>query len=439
MEYIKIANNGTLDVITACNLLGASVKGDRSSAIGMFGSGLKYAMAQAARMEIDLFIASGENIYKLTTTPVEFRGDHFKRLVLKEYFTGVEHELPIATNFGEHDWTDPWFIYREVVCNAMDEGEHKVSVVTSLQRCRKETAFYLAYEPFKDIHQDLNKYFSKKKDNWVKGGTGIIYKKGVRVGQLSGMYIDMQSNDVDISESRQMDEYSARNALGDLMSRCSNKETWKEFLVSSERDRIYLSVQERHTNVVAAMRSALKSLYGKYAFSPDADNIKKDLLSQGIEPFVVPSNWTLPMGKFPSYRDTLVAEKDMIRPPFEGEMDLIAWANDLATAFGMLFEGEIHVIADDSFEETMHGQADRKTGDIYLCKSIFKDKRQFLQTYIHEVGHVASGYGDYDRGFADYFIGRIVEFALDGEDDEPQSDDENPRHSESNDDNDVPF
>ena len=183
MQYIKIANNGVLDVPVACNMLGASVK-VKEEAIGMFGSGLKYALAQACRMGFDIHFASGDNVYKAETRPQEFRDKMFEKVVLREAFSDTVYDTPITTAFGEHDWTDPWFIYREIICNAMDEPGFRLSVVNSLRRCKSETAIFLVYEDFKKFHDNFAKYFSSDYGDWIKSGTGRIFKRGVLVGEI---------------------------------------------------------------------------------------------------------------------------------------------------------------------------------------------------------------------------------------------------------------
>ena len=105
MQYIKISNNGVLDVPMSCNMLGASVK-EKDDAIGMFGSGLKYALALACRMNVSVHIASGEDVYRVETIKRMFRGVDFDKVILRNIFDSTIYETPITTELGKQDWND---------------------------------------------------------------------------------------------------------------------------------------------------------------------------------------------------------------------------------------------------------------------------------------------------------------------------------------------
>jgi len=142
MRYLKITNDGVLDIPVALNMLGASVKSDRENAIGMFGSGMKYVLAQAARQDIPIIMASGNSIFEIGTRPQEFRGNTFHKVWLRETSSGEAFETPITTDFGKHDWKDSWCVYREFVCNAMDEVNCKITAVNDIRRSTKQTTVY---------------------------------------------------------------------------------------------------------------------------------------------------------------------------------------------------------------------------------------------------------------------------------------------------------
>jgi len=413
MKYIKITNTGELDVVTACNCFGMSVKKSADS-IGMFGSGLKYALAQCARMKIALYITSGGRSFRLSTKSDNFRDTGFNRLTLVDQKSKKIYDLPMADSLGSHDWKEEWGIYREIVCNAIDEKDYDISISDSVIASRGKTSFYLEYEPFEEIHNNFNSYF--KDDcvtDWVRPGTGIIYKKGIRVGKFESMDIDANLNGVRISEAREMDEYSAMFNIGFTIRHSKDQDAWVAFITSKNNDRIPLDLTYADDSVIHSMKAAMETNFGNYVIAPDDESIQKDLKAMNIQSFVVPTCWELPLSQFPSYRDVTVFERKFVRDPLDGpESEMIAWANDLAILFKMDYQGEVKVITKDELKDEISGQSDIDDGIIFLSKSIFKNKIEFLTTYLHEVGHVLSGYGDYDRGFADFFIGRIVDFAL---------------------------
>jgi hypothetical protein len=402
MNYIKISNLGTFDVPMSVNLLGASVKG-KDDAIGMFGSGLKYALAQAMREGFSVHITSGDNMYKIITTPVRFKNATFEKVCLEDITTGEIFETPITTAFGQENWTDKWFIYREIISNAMDEDCYKLTTVKHIRRSPVETCIYLSMDDFRDIYDDHKQYFCENKDDWVKKGSGIVYKKGVRIGQLMDCKLDFQFNFVSIDESRQMDDWSARNGLASIMSGCMNLEVWTSFFNSEIKNQIYINIHDKDVGAVA--KSAIKSQYGDFAMCPDDVHIKKDVESMGVHPFVTSENWKFPEGLMPNFKEYLSSDNESLRPPNNIEQELISWGLGLAENLGMEFSGEVLVIMNNAH---VSGLASFTKGNICLNETLFDNKAELLKTIFHEIGHIDSGHSDWERGFADYFIGKMV-------------------------------
>lgn len=411
MSYIKVSNEGILDIVKACSMLGASVKTDKDSAIGMFGTGLKYALAQAARLGTKVFIASGNYVFETVLTDDSFRGVDFKKVNLRDVNTGEMHSTPITTNFGQHDWTDPWYVYREVVCNAMDEPGCQVTLVDSVRRNKKRTAIFLDYATFGEFYDREHDYFTKKKGDFVKSGTGIVYKKGVRVGQIQGLNLDMQYNYVSMSESRQMCDYSARYAFAHMVSRSDNADVWESFLRSDDYDKYDIDTT-LHRDANVAFRRALKRIVGKFCLTPDAPHVIMDVKNQGVHPFVKPTNWRLREDDLPSYRDVLVTvTDDVVREPHPSERKLLAWGLDQCRAFGIKTTRKVRVFDN---EGAMLGCCHMKADDIWVNSRVFQDRRELLMTLFEEFGHAESQASDYTREFTDYFIGKMVDFCIGG-------------------------
>ena len=410
MQYIKVVNDGALDVPKACNMLGASVK-EKENAIGTFGSGLKYALAQACRENIEIFIASGEDIFKVVTKKVEFRGQMFEKVCLKNIHTNNIYETPITTNYGKNDWVQDWSIYREIVCNAMDEDGFLFSIVNGIRRCRNKVAFYLPYDRFCHYYNNHSSYFSNSDNNWIKPGDGIVYKNGVRVGQIEGIKLDFQSSFVQISESRDMCLASARWALGLELRECREQKVWFNLLRSKDLDYIRINIFDSDDGVKKAFENAVRQELGDFAVCPDVPSIISDLKSHNINPFIIPSSWQIDVSTLPSYKDKIgFSNNDEIRKPNKKEKELLNWAREYAEIFDINANYEILIVDSEITKGKFVGLEDKKT--IYLLSGLFDDKEALLHTFLHELGHCNSGFGDYDRGFADYFVSRIVKFAL---------------------------
>lgn len=113
-------NNGTLDprLITT---LGTNVK-SHSSAIGHFGTGLKYAIAGILRIGGQISITTKKSHWEFGTSREEIRGKEFDivTMTVESGAFAVSQRLGFTTELGG-DW-EPWQLYRELRANAEDEG-----------------------------------------------------------------------------------------------------------------------------------------------------------------------------------------------------------------------------------------------------------------------------------------------------------------------------
>jgi len=108
---IVFKNEGILD-INSIITFGVSVK-EKESAIGFFGTGLKYAIAVLLRNGCDIFIKSGEDVYGFSTDELIVRGHSFTVVMLN----GAP--LSFTTEYGK-TW-ELWQAARELYSNCLDE------------------------------------------------------------------------------------------------------------------------------------------------------------------------------------------------------------------------------------------------------------------------------------------------------------------------------
>jgi len=111
---VVFENPGILDVPNAM-IFGISAKQD-DTAIGYFGTGLKYAVAVCLREGLSVSIVSNGNNYVFGTKSIVFRGKIFDAVTLNG------NELSFTTELGKN-W-QLWMAYREFYCNALDESGH---------------------------------------------------------------------------------------------------------------------------------------------------------------------------------------------------------------------------------------------------------------------------------------------------------------------------
>ena len=209
-KFIKISSQGEIDVM-AFILVGASSKRADNSKIGFFGSGLKYSLAYLLRNKINFKVFSGYREINIETKSVNFRENNFEQIVVN----GQESSL--TTDMGM-DW-EPWFIIREIYCNAIDEGDHSIEIIEECMVLPVEdtTVFYIEVnEDFRKIVDDWEKYFSENRKDLVfnadkfkakvfAGGTElIIYRKGIRCYHEKDCksLFSYDLYDIEINESR---------------------------------------------------------------------------------------------------------------------------------------------------------------------------------------------------------------------------------------------
>lgn len=117
---IVFENDGEIDP-QLISLIGVNVK-DNDSAIGFFGTGLKYAVACLARWGESLTIQSGAAEFTFCAEETQIRGQTFGVLVMRSKVDYLR--LGFTTELGKR-W-EPWMVYRELWCNAHDEPAPKV-------------------------------------------------------------------------------------------------------------------------------------------------------------------------------------------------------------------------------------------------------------------------------------------------------------------------
>lgn len=228
-RYIKMSNTGEIEN-NAFKLIGASSKRNDKTKIGFFGSGLKYGMAFLLREKIDFYIFSGEDKVEVTTRPVSHREQEFNVIQVNGEDTSM------TTEMGPK-WTH-WGAVREIYCNAVDEGEEKITIVDETEVVAEagRTIFYVELtSELTKIVDNWDNYFSKDRKDivykhefgnragtifWSKPGVDtndfVIYRKGIQCHMSprkpSCFHYDFPW--IEINESREIDSmYNFENRL----------------------------------------------------------------------------------------------------------------------------------------------------------------------------------------------------------------------------------
>lgn len=119
MIKIIFQTDGELQ-LEALTVLGLSAKPASKSPIGMFGTGLKYAIAVLARENIKTEIFTGGKHWNVVVKPAGFRGATYESIILVNASDSNNIvPLPFTTQLGRN-W-ELWGALRELECNTIDE------------------------------------------------------------------------------------------------------------------------------------------------------------------------------------------------------------------------------------------------------------------------------------------------------------------------------
>lgn len=267
---IVFENNGEID-IEAITTFGVSVKlGDNP--IGFFGTGLKYAIAVLLRTGHKVSIWSGDRELRFTTERREVRTKPFDFVLMRE----GDRLTPMGftTELGK-TWK-PWMAYRELYCNARDEGGSVYSVgnpnAASDPR-RDQTQIRVEGADVQEVHSNSALYFCEDEPDVVVGGVGIyrrpsqvLFYRGVRVlflpkpAAFTYNLIDLR---IDLTEDRTMTHpFMATWYLSRALARCDDPDILEGALAPAkgalEQDFDYAAHDQKPTDVFLNAVARLK-------------------------------------------------------------------------------------------------------------------------------------------------------------------------------------
>lgn len=190
---MKFINKGEISPGT-WKIFGMSAK-ETDNPIGMFGTGLKYAIAVLLRELRQIIIYSGLDKYEFKTESYEFRGSSFERILCNG------EVMPFTTDLGKK-WK-MWMAYREIASNCFDEdgyigNETPKKGLTIIQADLDD----ILHE---DVFLNTNRLQVARDSNCevYAGNSWYVYYRGVRAYELSKKSIFTYNVlNADISEDR---------------------------------------------------------------------------------------------------------------------------------------------------------------------------------------------------------------------------------------------
>lgn len=203
---LVIENTGEIDV-AGLRLLGATSKAGQEGKIGFFGTGTKYAIASALRLGASIVIYSGEKRIEITTRPVTFREDSYDEIMIDGHATGITTRTGIQ-------W-QAWFIVREFLCNAIDEGGDSIDLTSTHGGMAGKTRVFIELNnELREVYDNWDSFFSFDRHPYhqamedkvflpTNAAHGTVYRKGVKVWESGAPSIlDYDFPDLKINEAR---------------------------------------------------------------------------------------------------------------------------------------------------------------------------------------------------------------------------------------------
>lgn len=177
-------NPGLID-LEAVRTMGASVK--QPGSFGMFGTGLKYAIATVLRGGGLVSLYRGAESHEFSTVEREIRGEPFELVCLD----GVP--MGFTTALGRN-WK-PWMVLREFGCNARDEGGDFAAISEGRKLADftspDQTVFTVEWADLEDAYRQKGELFLEgepihedEKLRILPGPSRHLFYRGVRVFQL---------------------------------------------------------------------------------------------------------------------------------------------------------------------------------------------------------------------------------------------------------------
>jgi len=234
-KFLKIQNYGIADLSAFIVLGMSSARGDGEK-IGQFGSGSKHAMLTLMRMGLDPVICLGGKVLRFFTKEEKFQGKTFQRVGYS--FDGKQEMLSFCLEFGGMDWQHVHMGIREFISNAIDAvgtSKVKIELVDEAIPQPYYTTVYIPATPevvsyYRGLSTNFLHFDGKQNQALIKKDSLSkcrIYRKGVFVRELrqDSFYDYNFGNEVEIDESRNMDEWNCKyHALQYLTKRASAEE-----------------------------------------------------------------------------------------------------------------------------------------------------------------------------------------------------------------------
>lgn len=382
---IIFRNDGLID-LTAVKTMGVSVKEEGS--IGYFGTGLKFAVATILRNGGHIVIWRDDDRHEFGTRATDVRGKPFDVVTLD----GID--IGFTTQLGR-DW-EPWMAFREMACNALDEGgRYFASEVPAGPGCGGETIIEVtgggidrAYSDRHDIIIEAEPLEANDAIEIHPGPSNYIYYRGVRVGLLSWPTVFRYNirEKIDLTEDRTF-KYSFQiyDALAQGLARSADEARISAALTCGGD---YLEHHLTFADNGSASEAFLKVAGGLRADLADAIN---------ANPSAMKLARTRQLSKLGPQQSATLNAIEQTRLS-----NATRFLNDAGYDLA-----EYPTIVVDDLGAGVYGLA--KEGKIFIAKAAFqKGTKEVASTLLEEFVHLKTGYNDTTRQLQTWLFDELL-------------------------------
>lgn len=385
MTIVSLSNPGLIP-IEAVTTMGVSAK-EGENPIGVFGTGLKYAVASLLRTSQRITIWRGLERFDFVVEPVDVRGKAFQFIRM----TGAEGDqrLGFTTHLGAH-W-EMWQVFRELYSNCLDEsGEMAEGFVDP---AADRTTIWVEGEAFAAAARDKNKYFLSTQPIHTghfaevhPGPSAGIYYRGVLVAKLEkpGAHTYNLTTTMNLTEDRTLKEdYSARHWVGWTLAQADNKAVIETALQSKNSFEGMLTYDSPGTTFAETTLELCERL-GTGAVLPQAVRSSEQWAQREARGTVL----------------TLSSTEQ------EDVDDAVRFLSDIGYSISA------PIVCVETLGPDVFGMA--KNGTIFLSRTTLNRGGNFLiGTILEEHLHLTQGFADESRRFQDFLIDLVIKFARD--------------------------
>ena len=383
---IVFTNPGLID-LDAAFTMGVNVK-DGTNPIGHFGTGLKFALAVLLREGAHISIWRGAEEIKMTAQAKTIRGRDF------DLVAANGDALGFTTSLGK-GWM-PWMAFRELACNAMDEGGQFYSVGRPPEPEADTTMIVVsggdiddAYAERQTILVDGPPIYADAQFEVRPGETNFVYYRGVRIGQLPKPMTHRYNilRGIRLTEDRTFaSQWEVTYELGKALLECTDKDIVNRALTCGDGFIEHFLDFPVHIEPKAPFLEAARDLRADLSHGPAANPKAKEMARQRRLSELGPDN-------------------AIILPEIDAAKLRKALAMLEAAGYDI---SNYDIVTVDDLGPDRLGLA--KEGHIFIAKRAFeRGTREVAATLLEEYAHLLTGHGDETRGLQNWLFDQVLQ------------------------------